>query len=59
MTELQKRLCEKLDIKMHNLSDITRKTDISRYWLNCIRNEKVVPNYILISLDDYFRKLGE
>ena len=52
--ELQKKLASKL----YSFSQITRDTGISRYWLNNIKNNAQVPSYIIVALDDYFKKVS-
>jgi DNA invertase Pin-like site-specific DNA recombinase len=52
--ELQKKLASKL----YSFSQITRDTGISRYWLNNIKNNVQVPGYIIVALNDYFKKVS-
>ena len=69
--ELQKKLAEsiyflnsqlnlqkKLASKLYSFSQITRDTGISRYWLNNIKNNAQVPSYIIVALNDYFKKVS-
>jgi hypothetical protein len=63
MTELADGFDEELGAKLrsgrYNLSKIIRETKISRYWLNDIKRNVYVPPYIIVALNDYFRKIGE
>jgi hypothetical protein len=62
MINPHKELAEKLNSKKYRLSEIMKATDISRYWLNEIRSEKVranIPEYFIVTLNDYFRKLSD
>jgi hypothetical protein len=53
------QLSDKLNSGRYNLSKIIRETKISRYWLNDIKRNVYVPPYIIVALNEYFRKLGE
>ena len=53
------QLSQKLRSGRYNLSKIIRETGISRYWLNDIKRNVYVKPYIIVALNDYFKKLGE
>jgi hypothetical protein len=52
--ELQKKLASKL----YSFSQITKDTGISRYRLNHIKNNVQVPGYIIVALNEYFKKVS-
>ena len=59
MTELQKFLQAKLASGLYNVGKIMKDTEISRHWLNNIKSKGEAPAYILVALNDYFKKLGD
>jgi hypothetical protein len=59
MDGYDKELRDKLNSGKYNISQVVRDTDISRYWINLVKNNVAVPKYVLVTLNDYFKKLGE
>lgn len=49
-------LCRKLNSGKFNISKIVRDTDISRYWIKLVKNNVCVPKYVIVTLNDYFKK---
>ena len=56
MTELQTNMQAKLLSGLYNFSQITRDTKISRHWLNGIKYDGKAPDYILVALNEYFKR---
>lgn len=56
MTDLQLSMQAKLSSGLYNFSQIVRDTEISRFWLNSIKDGVEAPAYILVALNDYFNK---
>lgn len=59
MDGFDKELCDKLNSGKYNISQIVRDTDISRYWINLVKNNVSVPKFVIVTLNDYFKKAGE
>ena len=55
MDGFDKELCAKLNSGKYNISQIVRDTDISRYWINLVKNNVCVPKYVIVTLNDYFK----
>ena len=51
-------LQKKLSSKLYSFTQITKDTGISRYWLNNIKSGVWVPSYIIVALNDYFKKVS-
>ena len=49
-------LAEKLKSGIYNISKIIDKTDISRYWINSVKNKIAVPKFVIITLNYYFNE---
>jgi len=59
MEEIIKSVQNKLNNNSFNLSAISRATYISRPTLDKVKNGKQVSPKVIITLNDYFKKLGE
>ena len=52
-------LHKKLNSGLYNFNQITKETGITRYYLNDIKRNVSVPPYIIVALNDYFKKACE
>ena len=55
-------LTEKIRMKLNmcgNIKAIQRATDVSRHSINKIIRGEKVPAYIIVALNEYFKKFGE
>ncbi len=52
-------LTRKLNSGLYSFARIIKDTGISRYNLNIIKDSKRAPAYIIVALNDYFKKAGE
>lgn len=52
-------LTRKLNSGLYNIAKITRDTKISRYMLNDIKRNVYVQPYVIVALNDYFKRLSD
>jgi len=55
-------LINKVRIKLQSgikISFVSQQTEVSKFWINKVIKGEKVPAYIIVALNEYFKKFGE
>lgn len=59
MDGFDEELRRKLNSGKYNISQIIRDTDISRHLIKHVKDNICVPKFVIVTLNDYFKKASE